>query len=96
MEPLTREEVDRNTLKQASKILKFIGESYDLGLFEDPASSHRVCSLLALICEGCVEGTIDSSSNLVSWSLTKEYQEQLTVQMTKLAEMSENVVKGPW
>ena len=43
MKFLDREEIDRNTLRQASKILKFIGESYDLGPVRS-TSMHLIAS----------------------------------------------------
>ena len=96
MKFLDREEIDRNTLRQASKILKFIGESYDLGLFEDPDASYRVCGLLALICEGRVEGTIDPDKEVVKWSLTREYEEEIQKKLDQITSESKNVIQGPW
>ena len=89
----------KNTRKQASKIIKDIVAAYSLGLFDDPNSAYAYCSLLACICEGKIEGTVDEQVDQVKWSLTPEYNlelEKLKDLITAQANTLPNVVKGPW
>ena len=52
-------------------------------------------TLLALLCEDKVQGKIGEDMTLGPiWSLTPEYEKQLTAEREALA--SKNVVIGPW
>ena len=53
-------------------------------------------SLLACICEGKVEGTLDEYSGEIKWSLTKEYSEIMNQKIEEIARSNPNVVEGPW
>ena len=89
--------VKKNITRQATKILKDIGIAYAEGMLDSPEAAYKYCSLLACICEGKMEGTLDEESGTVKWSLTKDYHAKLLEKMS-LSEIdsSTNVIRGPW
>ena len=92
-------EAKRNLNRQATKVLHDIVNAYETGVFDDPNSSAMYCSLLALVCEGKVEGVFDELTGQIKWSLTKEYSEQLDKlrdSMLQVGLSSGKVVQGPW
>ncbi len=99
IDPFDYMAVKKNINNQATKILHDIANAYQSGLLDDPSSSVHFCSLMALVCEGKVEGQVDETSGLVKWSLTPEYSTQLEAinkALMKSEIKSGKVVKGPW
>ena len=86
----------RNIRKQGTKVLHDIASAYDRGVLDDPETARTYVSLLACICEGKVEGTLDEHSGEFKWSLTKEYSEIMNQKIEEIARSSPNVVEGPW
>ena len=89
---LSRENLDNNS----DLIIGSIAYAYETGLLEDPNYAITFTSLLALLCEGKVEGSLPSEAAHLGpiWKLTEEYEEELMRQREALA--AENVVVGPW
>ncbi|MBP04927.1 MAG: hypothetical protein CMA72_09120 [Euryarchaeota archaeon] len=88
-------EAKKNINKQATKILYAIADAYQDGTLDSPNSMEVFCNLLACICEGKVEGSIEESTMEVHWSLTKKYQEYLeNIPVTPPG--NDNCVAGPW
>ena len=63
--------------RQATKVLADILSAYETGRLDDPKACQVFCSMLALICEGKIEGSVDDNSMQVKWALTHEYSEEV-------------------
>tara|TARA_S200000501_G_C20140562_1_gene447061 strand:- start:15 stop:293 length:279 start_codon:yes stop_codon:yes gene_type:complete len=85
----------RNIKKQATKILHDIGIAYETGVFDDPQTAALYCNLLALVCEGKVEGVFSEDKQRVQWSLSAEFQQEMATLLEEEAS-SPNVLRGPW
>ena len=95
----TLQEVKSNLTSQFSKVMHDIATAYQLGSLDDPNQAVLFCSLLALVCEGRVQGVMDEETMVVKWSLTPEYASELEVLRQAVynnAQSAPNVVKGPW
>jgi|TARA_R110000851_G_C12870942_1_gene544959 hypothetical protein len=88
-------EAKKNLNKQSLALLHDIVNAYQKGLFDDPRKADFYCNMLACICEGKVEGSIQPDSMEVAWSITKEYKDYMEANK-KPAEDEENIVAGPW
>ena len=86
----------RNVTRNATKILHDIAMAYETGVFDDPDSCSMYCNLLALVCEGKVEGSFDEDKTRVSWKLTDDFSSQIDAIMQANAATDPNVVRGPW
>jgi len=89
----------KNVNRQATKILHDIASAYATGAFDDPTSAAMFCSLLACICEGKVQGSLDDDGSTVLWSLTNSYEKELANLREAAMEFglaSGRVVEGPW
>ena len=91
----------KNLNRQGTKVLHSIVEAYALGSLDgDAEAALAFCSLMALICEGKVEGILATDEDWqVKWSLTPEYEEQLKETreyLLEAAKSSGKVVQGPW
>ena len=98
-EEITFQEVKSNLTSQDSKIMHDIAVVYQQGSLDDPKQAYAFCGLLALICEGKVQGFFDETTGLVKWSLTNEYSkkiEEMKLALLQQAQQSPNVVRGPW
>ena len=85
----------RTIKKQATKILHDIGITYETGVFDDPHTAAVYCNLLALICEGKVEGTFSEDKQQVSWALSEDFQQEMA-EILEAETASPNVLRGPW
>ena len=96
---LSFEEIRSNVAEQGSQILHDMAVAYVQGAFDDPHHSAMYCSLIACICEGKVEGSLDEEKQVVKWALTKEYHAELLRQEEEILNEvtgSGNVIQGPW
>ena len=94
------EEIDfvqakKNLNRQATKVIQDIADAYVGGVFDDPKKISFFCNLLACICEGKIEGTLDENTMRVKWSLTPEYQKKME-DLQEAASAAANVLRGPW
>ena len=89
----------KNIYSQATNILRTVVDAYLDGSLDDPQKSFLLTNLLACICEGKVKGLFDEESGLIHWSLTKEYQDHLELQVEAFKERGlsmGNIIPGPW
>lgn len=84
----------KNLNRQGTKVLHFIADSYNNGLLDSPNVQGVLCELLALVCEGRVEGSLDEETMEVRWTLESEYRKFL--EKEKLVQAQANIVPGPW
>ena len=86
----------KNLNKQGTKVLHFIVDSYNSGLLDSPSVQGVLCELLALVCEGRIEGSLDEETMQVRWTLESGYKEFLEKERTIQSQQLGNVVQGPW
>ena len=84
----------KNLMKHGTKVLYSIIEAYDAGMFDDPSLCYSFGNLLASVCEGKVQGTLDDETMRVKWSLTPEHAKKL--EQEAIARQQKNVIIGPW
>ena len=88
-------ECSSNLEKNQDLIIKTIAHAYETGLLEDPGFTYMFANLLSLLCEDKIQGKFDENISLGPvWTLTPEYEEELSLQREALA--AKNVVVGPW
>ncbi len=89
-------QVRKNVMSNGASILKAVISWYLDGSFDHPQKAPTFAGILASICEGKIKAECDQDG-IVSFSLTKDYQDHMNKWNALLDELEkENVVRGPW
>ncbi len=89
----------KNLNRQATKVLHDITDAYQRGILDDPNSAAMFAQLLALVCEGKLQGHMNDELCRVEWSLTPSYEKELEALKKMYIDTqidAGKVVRGPW
>ena len=99
-EDLDFKEIKKNMYKQNKNIMHTIIDCYSRGTLDTPEGASVLCGLLACVCEGKIEGTLNDDTKIVSWALTHAFEKEMQELQDALVEstdlLGDNLVKGPW